>query len=48
VVDAVQARADDIVGLLNGVDNSVWNPAVDPIIPARYSAGLSTVRGAGG
>jgi starch synthase len=34
----VQARADDIVGLLNGVDNAVWNPAVDPIIPARYSA----------
>src|SRR5688572_23217999 len=33
----VQARAGDIVGLLNGVDNSVWNPAVDPIIPARYS-----------
>lgn len=34
----VQARADDIVGLLNGVDTSVWNPAIDPIIPARYSA----------
>jgi starch synthase len=33
----VQARADDIVGLLNGVDNSVWNPAIDAIIPARYS-----------
>ena len=33
----VQARADDIVGLLNGVDSSVWNPAVDPMIPARYS-----------
>ena len=33
----VQARADDIVGLLNGVDNSVWNPAVDPLIPARFS-----------
>jgi starch synthase len=33
----VQARADDIVGLLNGVDSSVWNPAVDPLIPARYS-----------
>ncbi|MGH7955786.1 MAG: glycogen synthase GlgA [Opitutaceae bacterium] len=33
----VQARADDIVGLLNGVDNAVWNPAIDPIIPARYS-----------
>src|SRR4051794_3090511 len=33
-----QTRADDIVGLLNGVDNSVWNPAVDALIPARYSA----------
>src|SRR5688572_13535517 len=34
----VQARADDIVGLLNGVDTSIWNPAIDAIIPARYSA----------
>jgi starch synthase len=34
----VQTRADDIVGLLNGVDNAVWNPAVDPLLPARYSA----------
>ena len=34
----VQTRADDIVGLLNGVDNSVWNPAVDSLLPARYSA----------
>ena len=34
----VQTRADDIVGLLNGVDNAVWNPAVDSLIPARYSA----------
>jgi starch synthase len=33
-----QTRADDIVGLLNGVDNSVWNPAVDAWLPARYSA----------
>ena len=33
----VQTRADDIVGLLNGVDNSVWNPAVDALLPARYS-----------
>jgi starch synthase len=34
----VQTRADDIVGLLNGVDNSIWNPAVDALIPARYSS----------
>lgn len=34
----VQTRAEDIVGLLNGVDTTVWNPATDPLIPARYSA----------
>lgn len=34
----IQTRADDLVGLLNGVDTSVWNPAVDALIPARYSA----------
>ena len=34
----VQTRADDIAGLLNGVDNSIWNPAVDALLPARYSA----------
>lgn len=34
----VQTRADDIVGLLNGVDNTVWNPAVDAHLPARYSS----------
>lgn len=34
-----QTRADDIVGLLNGVDAAVWNPALDAQLPARYSAG---------
>jgi starch synthase len=34
----VQTRADDLVGLLNGVDTAVWNPAIDALIPARYSA----------
>ncbi len=34
-----QTRAEDIVGLLNGVDTAVWNPASDPLLPARYSAG---------
>jgi starch synthase len=44
----IQTRADDLVGLLNGVDNSVWNPAIDPALPARYSpvnmAGKQTCR----
>jgi starch synthase len=30
-------RADDLFGILNGVDYSVWDPAVDTLIPARYS-----------
>ena len=34
----VQTRADDIVGLLNGVDTAVWNPAIDALLPARYAA----------
>jgi starch synthase len=34
----VQTRADDLSGLINGVHESVWNPATDAQIPARYSA----------
>jgi starch synthase len=30
-------RGDRVTGILNGVDTSVWNPAVDPYLPARYS-----------
>lgn len=32
----VRSRADRLVGILNGVDYGVWNPATDPKIPARY------------
>lgn len=31
-------RGDDYVGILNGVDYTQWNPAVDKLIPARYSS----------
>jgi starch synthase len=34
----VQTRADDIAGILNGVDTAVWNPATDALLPARYTA----------
>ncbi|MDQ4078702.1 MAG: glycogen synthase GlgA [Chloroflexota bacterium] len=30
-------RGDRYVGILNGVDYSEWNPALDTLIPARYS-----------
>jgi starch synthase len=34
----VQTRAEDIAGILNGVDTAVWNPATDALLPARYTA----------
>jgi starch synthase len=38
-LDAVlRGRGDALVGVVNGVDYSVWNPATDPSIVARYDA----------
>jgi starch synthase len=34
----VATRSEDIVGLINGIDTEVWNPATDPLIPANYTA----------
>jgi starch synthase len=31
-------RAPALAGILNGVDNAVWNPATDPYLEARYDA----------
>ena len=35
--DVVRFRAGDLVGILNGIDTDVWNPATDPHIPQTYS-----------
>jgi starch synthase len=35
----IQARVEDLSGILNGVDTAVWNPQTDKLIPAPYSAG---------
>ena len=32
-------RAEDLFGILNGVDYSTWDPSVDTLIPAHYSPG---------
>jgi starch synthase len=31
-------RSAELFGVLNGIDDEVWNPEVDPLIPARFSA----------
>ncbi|MFT3829416.1 MAG: glycogen synthase GlgA [Opitutaceae bacterium] len=33
----IATRASDLVGLLNGIDDSIWNPAIDPLLPARFN-----------
>jgi starch synthase len=46
--DALAAKGDRFVGILNGLDTVVWNPATDPDLAATYSAadlgGKSTCR----
>jgi starch synthase len=34
----LRARADDLVGILNGVDYGVWDPATDRALPSAYDA----------
>jgi starch synthase len=34
----IQSRADRLVGILNGVDYSAWNPETDKFIAQNYSA----------
>ena len=35
--DVLRRRADALTGILNGVDDTEWNPRTDPLIPQRYS-----------
>jgi len=46
----LRSRASSLVGILNGVDYGVWNPATDAALPTRYDAhdlhGKTRCRGA--
>lgn len=35
----LRGRRDVLFGILNGIDDQEWNPAVDALLPHRYSAG---------
>jgi starch synthase len=32
----LQARSDDLSGIINGVDYDVWNPKIDSFLPAQF------------
>jgi len=32
----VATRSEDLVGIANGIDTAVWNPATDKLLPATY------------
>jgi starch synthase len=33
----IRTRVNDLVGILNGVDTDIWNPATDPFIVSKFS-----------
>ena len=34
----IRGRGAQVTGVLNGIDDEVWNPATDPAIPVRYDS----------
>lgn len=36
--DIVKKRKSDLTGIVNGIDYTVWDPSVDPLIPHRFDS----------
>ena len=34
--EVIKFRAGDLIGVLNGIDTSIWNPRSDQFLPAQY------------
>ena len=42
----LRGRSDRLVGIVNGIDTAVWDPAADPLIATRYGAKTLKTRAA--
>lgn len=42
----INARADELAGIVNGIDTAIWNPQTDPHIAANYGATTLRARAA--
>ncbi|MBD9373552.1 glycogen synthase GlgA [Rhizobium sp. ARZ01] len=40
----INARSSELMGIVNGIDTAVWDPATDPHIVANYAAGALRAR----
>lgn len=40
----IWARENDLIGILNGIDNDIWNPEIDEDLPVKYNHSKLSLR----